>query len=133
MKKQNDKTVPIAIAITITILIIVAIILGTTCKDKFANVKNIGLFGNVENKDTGVQEGLFKKWHENIGKDIPLEEARGRWNKVITSSIKGYSDLLSKPIDQLTQEQKKQRNAVAEKISPNELERFLNILQKKVK
>ena len=93
--KKHDNTVPIAIAITITMLIIVGIVLGTTCKEKFANLKkNIGLFSNVQTeKNSGdFADTMFNKWRAKLGGEVSMEEAKERWNKVIS----GYSDFLTK-------------------------------------
>jgi hypothetical protein len=125
MKRSSDRTVPIAIAITITILVIFGIVLGTACKDKFSNIKNIGLFSNIENVPPTPEAGMFKKWRERLGKNVSLEEARERWNKAITGPLTRYSNLLSKPIEQLSQEEQKHRKLIYERIPPDELKRIM--------
>ena len=130
--KKHDNTVPIAIAITITMLIIVGIVLGTTCKDKFANLKkNVGLFSNVQTeKNSGdFADAMFNKWRAKVGGEVSMEEAKERWNKVIS----GYSDFLTKPIEQLSQEQQNHRKLIEERIPPNELKRAVTNLARSAK
>ena len=121
--KKHDNTVPIAIAITITILVIFGIVIGTTCKDKFANLKNIGLFSNVKTDTASpynFADSMFNKWHAKVGQSVSIEEAKERWNKIIT----GYSNLLSKPIEQLSQEEQKHRKLIDERIPKRVITKF---------
>ena len=125
--KKHDNTVPIAIAITITILVIFGIVIGTTCKDKFANLKNIGLFSNVKTDTASpynFADSMFNKWHAKVGQSVSIEEAKERWNKVIAGSLTGYSNLLSKPIEQLSQEEQKHRKLIEEKIPKRVITKF---------
>ena len=120
--KKHDNTVPIAIAITITILVIFGIVIGTACKDKFANLKNIGLFSNVktEKVNANFADSMFNKWHAKLGQSVSIEEAKERWNKVIS----GYSDFLTKPIEQLSQEEQKHRKLIDERIPKRVMTKF---------
>lgn len=122
LTKLSDSTVPIAIAITIALLIIVGIVLGTACKDKFANIfrKNVGLFENVSGADR--KNLLFNKWKDGVSKkeSLTIEEAKKRWNKLID----GHSNLFTKPIDQLNEKEKQYREMISNKIPEDEMKHF---------